>query len=73
MFDVVLSNCLAQVRTDYGLTQSELADAVGCSKNTISSIENGSNVRVLLARKIAFVLGVSVEDIWILKGVRNYA
>lgn len=72
MSDVVLCNCLADIRTDCGLTQAQLAEAVGCSKNTISSIENGSNVRVLLARKIAFILGVHVEDIWILKGGRNY-
>ena len=36
-----LRNRLREVRTAQGLSQSQLADMVGVSRNTISSIETG--------------------------------
>ena len=50
------------------LTQQELADKVGCSRQTIHSIEAGKFVpSVELALRIAQVLQVKIEDIFYLK------
>lgn len=39
--NVTLKNIIREVRKKEGLSQRELADIVGVSRNTISSIENG--------------------------------
>lgn len=47
------------------LTQQGLADIVGCSRQTIISIESSKFVpSVELAIKLAAALGVSVEDLF---------
>jgi putative transcriptional regulator len=47
------------------LTQQDLADQVGCSRQTIHSIESGKFVpSVELALKIAKALSCKVEDIF---------
>ena len=38
---LVLKNRLKEVRTEQNLSQQQLADMVGVSRNTISSIETG--------------------------------
>lgn len=38
---LVLKNRLKELRTEKGLSQAELAELVGVSRNTISSIETG--------------------------------
>lgn len=38
---LMLGNRVAEMRKRYGLTQTELANMVGCSENTISLIETG--------------------------------
>ena len=38
---LVLKNKLKEIRTEKGLSQAELAQMVGVSRNTISSIETG--------------------------------
>lgn len=38
---LVLKNNVKEARTEAGLSQSELAEIVGVSRNTISSIETG--------------------------------
>lgn len=35
-----LKNNIKGLRKSYGITQTQLAKAVGCSQNTISSLEN---------------------------------
>ena len=39
--ELILKNNLKQVRTEKKLSQSALAEMVGVSRNTISSIETG--------------------------------
>lgn len=48
------------------LTQSELADALGVTRQTIISLENGKyKASLVLAHKIAQYFGVAIEDIFI--------
>jgi putative transcriptional regulator len=62
-----LGNRLNQLRGERGLTQAALADAVGVSRKTINTVENGVFVpSTLLALKIARALGRPVEEIFFL-------
>lgn len=48
------------------LTQSELADALGVTRQTIISLENGKyKASLVLAHKIAQYFNASIEDIFI--------
>ena len=56
---------LARYRQDAGLTQAQLAEAVGVSRKTINTIENRVFVpSTVLALRLARVLGVSVHDLF---------
>lgn len=49
-----------------GVTQSELADAVNVSRQTIISLENGRyNASLVLAHKIAKYFGVTIEELFV--------
>lgn len=49
-----------------GYTQQQLATALGVSRQTIISLENGKyNPSILLAHSIAKLFGSSIEDIFI--------
>ena len=53
--------------TNGNLTQAEVAQKAGCSRQTINSIENNKFIpSVELALRIAQLLHVRVEDIFIL-------
>lgn len=59
-------NRVYECRQALGLTQQELADAVGVTRQTIIAIERGNYVpSVLLALKIAGHFKKSVEKIFI--------
>ena len=48
------------------MRQEELASALGVSRQTISSLENGRyNPSILLAHRIAVLFGAAIEDIFI--------
>jgi putative transcriptional regulator len=60
-----LLNHLKVLRSERGLTQAELATAVGVSRKTINTIENRVFVpSTVLALSLAKTLGVSVHDIF---------
>ncbi len=60
-----LRNHLKELRSAAGLTQAQLAAAVGVSRKTINTIENRVFVpSTILALQIAAVLGVSVHDVF---------
>lgn len=63
----VPENAVALSRKARKLTQAELADAVGVTRQTIIAIEKGNYTpSVLLALKLAGALGKSVEELfWI--------
>jgi len=61
-----MKNKLKEIRTRRGISQEELADILGVSRQTISSLENGRyNPSILLAFKIARYFEMSIEDIFI--------
>ena len=55
---LVLKNKLKEIRTEKGLSQAELAQMVGVSRNTISSIETG---QVNPTAKLALVLCIALD------------
>ncbi|MBX2866658.1 helix-turn-helix transcriptional regulator [Candidatus Kaiserbacteria bacterium] len=60
-----VNNTVRTLRTERGVTQEDLAGAVGVSRQTIIAIEKGSYVpSVLLALKLATYFNVSVEDLF---------
>ena len=57
---------IQDLRKEKGITQSELADALSVTRQTIISLENGRyNASLLLAHKTAQYFGMSIEDIFI--------
>lgn len=57
-----LANTLRDARTARGWTQAELADAVGVSRKTVNTVENGVFVpSTTLALKLSRALGQPVE------------
>ncbi|MBZ0112104.1 MAG: helix-turn-helix transcriptional regulator [Thermoanaerobaculia bacterium] len=61
-------NHVQQLRTDRGLTQQQLADAVGVSRQSINSIERNRYVPSLpLALAIAQVFGRPTDEIFSLE------
>lgn len=60
-----LENYIVFVRDERNMTQEQLAEAAGVSRNTISSIECGRHVpSILHALLIADALDVDVYDIF---------
>jgi putative transcriptional regulator len=60
-----VSNSLYELRTKKGLTQEELAERIGITRQTVISIEKGNYTpSVLLALKLARVFTKHVEDIF---------
>ena len=59
-----IKNTVYTLRTKKGLTQEDLAEKVGITRQTVISIEKGNYTpSVLLALKISTVFKVPVEDI----------
>lgn len=57
---------IEEYRREHRLTQSELADALGVTRQTIISLENGKyRASLVLAHKIAQFFGKAIEDIFI--------
>ena len=60
-----LANRLKEKRNELGLTQAELAEAVGVTRKTVNTVENGVFVpSALLALKLARALGEPVESLF---------
>ena len=61
-----MKNRIEAIRGERGIRQEELAKALGVSRQTISSLENGRyNPSILLAYKLARFFGMSIEEIFI--------
>ena len=61
-----IRNVIRRLRFEHGeMTQQELADRVGCTRQTIIVLEKGRYVPSLsLAFEIARVFGTNVEDVF---------
>lgn len=63
-----LTNRIRVFRAEHQLSQSDLADAIGVSRKTISTIEVGRFVpSTVIALKLARHFGVPVEELFALK------
>ena len=56
--ELVLKNRIKEVRTEKGLSQAGLAQMVGISRNTISSIETG---QYSPTAKLALILALALD------------
>ena len=65
-----IRNEIRRLRFEHGeMTQQALADAVGCSRQTIVVLEQGRYVpSLLLALSIARVFNTTVESVFTLEG-----
>ena len=62
---LILRTNLKAARTEKGLSQSQLAELVGVSRNTISSIETGQfNPTAKLALILCIALDKKFEDLF---------
>ena len=61
---LILKNRLKETRIELKLSQSQLADMVGVSRNTISSIETG---QFSPTAKLALILCIALD-----KNLKNY-
>ena len=62
---LILKNRLKEIRAEKGLSQAQLAELVGVSRNTISSIETGQfNPTAKLALVLCIALEKKFEDIF---------
>lgn len=63
---------IQELRKQRRISQSELADAVDVTRQTIISLENGKyKASLVLAHKIAQYFDASIEDIFIFEGEEN--
>lgn len=61
-----MQNRIQDLRKMRKITQSELADAVNVTRQTIISLENGKyNASLILAHKIAQFFEVTIEEVFI--------
>ncbi|ERT64485.1 MULTISPECIES: helix-turn-helix transcriptional regulator [Peptoniphilus] len=60
-----MKNTISQLRKQHKITQEDLANEVGVTRQTITSIETGKYIASLpLAFKIAKFFGMSIEEIF---------
>ena len=63
-----MENKIEAIRKEQGILQEEFAKAMGVSRQTISSLENGRyNPSILLAHKIAKFFGMTIEEVFLFK------
>ena len=65
MLDLILKNNITEARKEKNLTQQNLADLIGVSRNTICSIENGQfNPTAKLALILCIALDKNFEELF---------
>ena len=61
-----MKNKIEAIRKERGILQDEMAKAMGVSRQTISSLENGRyNPSIMLAYKIAKYFGMTIEEVFV--------
>lgn len=68
MTEQIIGNCVLTCRKSLSITQQDLADAVGVTRQTIIAIEKGNYTpSVLLALKIAAKFKKPLEKVFYIK------
>ncbi|MCF0146973.1 MAG: helix-turn-helix transcriptional regulator [Clostridium sp.] len=63
---------IQDLRKERKITQSELADVLDVTRQTIISLESGKyKASLVLAHKIAQYFGLKIEDVFIFEGDEN--
>lgn len=61
-----MKNKIEEIRKERGIRQEDFAKAMGVSRQTISSLENGRyNPSIILAYKIAKYFELTIEEVFI--------
>ena len=61
-----MKNRIEEIRRERGIRQDEIAKAMGVSRQTISSLENGRyNPSIMLAYRLAKYFDMMIEDVFI--------
>ena len=61
-----MKNCISELRKTRSMTQQDLADLLGVTRQTIISLEGGRyNPSIMLAFKLARAFDLHIEDIFI--------
>jgi len=67
-----LKNRIEHIRREKGIRQEDFAKAMGVSRQTISSLENGRyNPSILLAYKIARYFEMTIEEVFLFEEERK--
>ena len=65
---MVIKTRIKELRARYNLTQEELAEKVGVTRQTMLYIEKGKyNPSLLVAHKVAKVLKSNIEEVFIIE------
>ena len=63
-----MNNSIRVYRAERRMTQQQLADAVGVSRQTVNAIESGRFIpSTVLALKVARLFGKPVEEVFLLE------
>ncbi len=61
-----MTNRIAQLRKERGLSQAQLAEALEITRQTVISLESGRyNASLPLAHRIAVYFGLRIEEIFL--------
>ncbi|OUQ21930.1 transcriptional regulator [Lachnoclostridium sp. An14] len=61
-----MENRIQELRKERRIRQEDLAEAVGVTRQTIISLENGRyNASLLLAHRIAAYFGLTIEEVFL--------
>lgn len=67
-----MNTIIAELRKKHRLSQDELANAVGVTRQTITSIETGKyTASLVLAYKIARYFGMTIEEVFDFSGIEE--
>ena len=64
-----MKNLVRELREEQGLTQKELGERVGVSRQAINAVETGKfDPSIWLAHDLAGFFGVSIESLFLFRG-----
>ena len=68
-----LDNCVRELRIEKGISQQQLANVVGMSRNALASIERGESEPTLKrAYAIALYFGKPIEEVFTIRRIDKW-